>query len=977
VSAIGPGSAHASPTSRVVSDEVRGAADTESSSVAVAAPGGAAALAQAAGLSKPPDRSQLMLEVIRGLYHVSLDGPSDEIVAARARVRALLEKTAPAAARRDLVPLPLGAIAWKRDILRAELADEAIVAAILDNRRAALFYYGTSALDAPTRRWLASDPARLSRLYDRHGELWSVFARSIHIDGGRLRLPGGPAADQVWQMLVEESPESPEAFIDKLFERHDGRLAWFFDVVAHLPPAVQRHVLGSPSEGAVARLVRLRALADVFARVAIDWRVRDNPLWRPLVDPALLLSELAVDEDGRLAEPRDRDFWRAVFASDALPDVPDDGDVADERERRAGVAPAGDTDAAFLLARVFLDHPPSQRDRLEQVLFAQRMARATRAPASTPAHVDLLTVCRGFARFRALTLSFERMGLTDARAMAATLRRAQRVGSRETAEGLATFQALLACIERIRLARTIDARQASSLVASLSAQPFGEERPANELAAEWITSTLLPVVAAPGDSAESRLLAAMAGRRAEESHPRPHGAAITWEGQPYIVDAAAAERDRLTAVRAAQGVASLDDALALSRTISSLRQPGEPSFDGATASIDALASRMAPPAGRGPEPGRAPNLSARALQRAREIAERASARPGGRPEERDAARASRLLEPVAARVFAEVLTAIVYAAHLPADRLEFINGRADARHNLGLDAPASERMRLSWSLAEPQAGSGMPWRLRGSLLSLDLAFGQFLLRRISDEAPAPTLNASDRQTFLRSVALVNTFDLVDEDRDRLVRTVASGRSRLVRLATSADGANEIATHAGLSEWRAQALAWAIDCDPPALATALSLAELFWLGLGDERSGAQAPGAGLWNDGRDDTQRLDVWGASLVAVTGQWSTRLPPPRAWEDVTGHSGSGLLASQMADLNIRIAQWLAESRLPAALARDLLSVAMLELVDTVPMAHPDDWSSLVHYVRMLPASRFEDYMAALTVDGPLRPSVSGGDMP
>jgi hypothetical protein len=940
----------------------------------VTVPGGAVALAQAAGLSRPPDRSLLMLEVIRGLYHVSLDGPSAEIVAARARIGALFEKSGAADAARDVVPLPLGPVAWTRDILRTELADAALVRAILENRRAALFYYGTAALDGPTRTWLASDAARLTRVYERHAELWSVFARSLHIEGGRLRLPGGPAADPIWQVLVEESPDSPEAFIDKLFERHDGRLAWFFDVVSHLPAPMQRHILGSGGDTVVARAARVRAMADVFVKVAVGWRVRENPLWRPLVDPTLLLSELAVDAEGRLAEPRDREFWRALFASDGLPEAPDERDIASARTRRAGPPPGPDADAAFLLARVFLDHPPSQRDRLEQVLFAQRMARITGAAPNTRGDVDLLTIGRGFGRFRALTLSFERMGIREAPVMAAALRRAQRLTARESAEDFATFQSLVACLEQIRLRRSIDAERASALIAALSAQPFGEDRPAWELAAAFLSETLLPEAASAGESDEARLLSAMAGVLAARSPARSQAAAITWEGQDYLVDAAAAERDRLSAVRAAQGTASLDEALALARTITTLRQPGADAFTGASASIDALASRMNGPARRADAAG-ADETSSRALERARELTARHVAPSNATPwsdairssdakrGSRDAVRASRLLEPVASRLFAEVLTAIVYAAHLPADRSEFINGRADARHDFGVTAPAAERARLPWTLAEPQAGSGA-WRLRGSLLSLDLAFGQFLLRRISDEAPAPTLNGSDRQAFLRNVALVNASDLFDEDRDRLVTHVAQGHSRLATLAASVEGAREIAARAGLSEWREHALAWAIAHDPQAVASALSLAELFWLGNGDA-----APGA--------DTQRLDAWGASLVGVTGQWSTRLPRPRAWEDVTGHSGSGLLASQVVDLNIRTAQWLAETRLPAALARGMLSVAMLEFVDTVPVAHPDDWSALVHYVRTLPASRFEDYMAALTVDGPLRPAVAGGEMP
>jgi hypothetical protein len=48
---------------------------------------------------------------------------------------------------------------------------------------------------------------------------------------------------------------------------------------------------------------------------------------------------------------------------------------------------------------------------------------------------------------------------------------------------------------------------------------------------------------------------------------------------------------------------------------------------------------------------------------------------------------------------------------------------------------------------------------------------------------------------------------------------------------------------------------------------------------------------------------------------------------------------------------------------------VATLELVDHVAARRADDWRAVVEYVAAIGDARLEDYVAALTADGPLRP--------
>jgi len=85
--------------------------------------------------------------------------------------------------------------------------------------------------------------------------------------------------------------------------------------------------------------------------------------------------------------------------------------------------------------------------------------------------------------------------------------------------------------------------------------------------------------------------------------------------------------------------------------------------------------------------------------------------------------------------------------------------------------------------------------------------------------------------------------------------------------------------------------------------------------------------------------------------------------------HDARAGLATSIGDLNLRVAAFLADRRLPAAIAPDLLSAATLDLVDRVAAPRADDWRAVVTGIRVLPDARLEDDVAALTADGPLRP--------
>jgi hypothetical protein len=75
--------------------------------------------------------------------------------------------------------------------------------------------------------------------------------------------------------------------------------------------------------------------------------------------------------------------------------------------------------------------------------------------------------------------------------------------------------------------------------------------------------------------------------------------------------------------------------------------------------------------------------------------------------------------------------------------------------------------------------------------------------------------------------------------------------------------------------------------------------------------------------------------------------------------------------DLMIAVAESLAQLKLPARLSGGVLAVATQDLLDSIRVNHDDDWMALVARAQRVAASRVEDYVAALTNDGPLVPIV------
>jgi len=305
---------------------------------------------------------------------------------------------------------------------------------------------------------------------------------------------------------------------------------------------------------------------------------------------------------------------------------------------------------------------------------------------------------------------------------------------------------------------------------------------------------------------------------------------------------------------------------------------------------------------------------------------------------------------------ADALMALVYAPALgdPAGPA-LLGADIFTRHDFGLDAPAAvRRVGMAWSVPRDQVGDGIPWRVQGALLGLELGLARLSMRRLADnEMPVePTINLNDQLTIARTIHAINARELTDAHRDRLVEAMARGRQRVVAAGTDASALLALATEARLSFAVRETMSWMAIRAPEAVPVLFALRELLWLGK-PEMTQAE----------------LDRWGVYAEALDGRLGTAMPPSVPWEDYGGRPDGGIMGAQSPDLVLRLVQETARLGLPGRLVPSLLTFAAQDYWHDVSARFPDDWPAMARQALALSASRVEDYVAALAGNGPLRP--------
>lgn len=912
-------------------------------------PGGLQAAMNAVADPAPPDRARFLVEFIRRTYDTPVAAKNDP---RDASLRSLLSqlKAAEAAEGFDTLPLPLSVRTWTDVVFAGRATPWTLVSAILQSQSASLLYTGLLALDDDTRAWFDGHPDLVGDVARRSGVAFLAAAPGIRIDGSRLRLPGGEAADPIWKALVGKRPDDGPAFVKALLESDEGRLARFAGDAASLTPAQLRLLLNLDSTDIPARVDAGQRVYSVYRRLVPKTMLR-HAIVRPLLDPVLLAADLERDGSGTASVPGTRAFWDAAF--DQSSNRAADNEHADTAAATGSGVPA---DFAWLCEQVFKSDV-DQRGRYSMVLFAARFAGFAEAVPG-----DALDAVRGSASYPALTAALRRARVSDIAIYAAVVRRAAAISAIDDEarqrRALAQFQGALALMTRAAARGSLDPRQSSDFARGLAAIALSDRGDYEGRLACWLDTWVRAragrqpdaagsAAAMPEDQVIGRLPGAFeqaaVGLLAGPIPSQPRF--VDWEGTRYRVDLRQAEAARIVKamgnaprpyVSAAESlVAAADSLAAAGLTRDRLRQ--------IATEVAGTATRSAPD-GTADEPGS--NAEAAETEVVKSL-DRA-ARNGNTSA---AARLAPELRVLADRLMARGLMELAYAAALgDRDGLSITASDAARRHDFFVRRPINRAS--AWGRPVQGTDAEQHWRVAGALLGLDAALADFSLVRLSLKPPRhPMLIDADRRTFIDHVGLVEPARLTDADRDAIVAAIRSGRRQLEASQTPEEGA-AIAGRAGLDAIDRSLLPWVLAHDRERAAALLSPRDLFGLGL----EGAP-PGA------------LHAWGMPAGARFDCFCVQLSGPGESRLAAGRWNSGMTASAFPDLNLRLAELLADLRMPAELLSPVLRSATLDFINSAVSRDPDDRRGLVAYVNGLHADRVEQYLALLTTDGPLVP--------
>lgn len=845
----------------------------------------------------------------------------------------------------ETVPAPLPVKLWSDAIFQRPVAASELFGAIMADRRAALVAHGLAALDDETLRFLSDHPAILTRLYEHEAASFAAFGDALRIRDGRVVPPGGAEGIRVWEAVLDEKVARPDRFIRELFGASQGRVALLYETLSLLDPPHVRFALGAWLPDANARVEQFKKLVSAeIAREEFDVNLR--PFGRPVSDPSILLTRVRVMPNGAPAPPAARLFWERAFESADLPDDP--------ARRLRNMQDEGTVDAGWLAETMSGKDMHVRADRLDQLAFGQR-AFAAVPDRELP---NALVAVRALTHFRMLILALDRMGVRSPAVYAAAAHQADRLATldgRRALVALGQFQGALAVLERLVVVHSVKGPAAEALVTSLSAAVLNDDGQYAGGVARWIDRELATALAwTPGADVDALLIHSLAG----QADPDAGATKVTWEGRPYRVDLVTPEQRRLTRVREKIGSPPLRLALEIEHVATTLSGPSvsQAAVTELAAALKNIASVPTPKEKKAVAvlpPGVDPPKNTTA-----EIANKAAEELSKIKQPKDLKKAAHAAAPLFAlsdELVAQALMSTTYALYLGSpEGTTLLGGDASRRHDFGLDNKDGERRkRAAWAAPTQATSAGAPWHGAGSLLGLDAALASLALRRIDtgDVPPMPVLTMPDRETFTKTLVLLNPFDLTDAGRDAIVAALGRGRARVALLAQNGTGWDEAADEIRMDGWRRRAGRWAITNDHDLVPSFFSLAELVHLG----QPPPDAP--------------LDRWGMASDSSDACVCTEAPLPGRATLVSGRPQLGLLASEVADVNLRVAEMLGHLHLPASLARGVLAAAVQDFVDQVKPIHPSDWLTLVRTAQAIPDDRLEDYVAALTADGPLVP--------
>ena len=781
-----------------------------------------------------------------------------------------------------------------------------------------LTYFGLMDLDRETIGWFLANADVLRRVHDERSVVFSGFASGIRIRNGAVVVPGGAEASTLWERLAGASPSEPARFLINLFDRHGGRLAYFYASAASLDPARQSFLLGQASRDPNAQRARLQYVEAVlrqFAAANPTWDPQLQPLYRPPIDPAFVVAMVDVLPQGVIGPA----WWPSIFTRVAG----SGGWPARPKDTLSHLVPQP-ANASWLLAYVF-EEPAQIERRWHLVRFAQRQFAA--APQSAAHEIEI--ALRTFKDMPALALALERMGVSSPGTFAEVASAAPRLplatGGDDDAVYVRGWQGALAVLEQIHRHRPLEPTQLTPLLSSLArALPARPMAPSGQSTA-WLLHDLLRTLDAQVEVADDMTADALRRIFAVGAD----APVFTWEGVPYRIDWRTPVRESALAILTAMPGPRLQHLAGLDEGARRLAAPR--TLDDVAAAIAALERVFA---SQPSDQLRDRINGLKKIRTAKDVPRATRERRG----------VLQLIDGMAAEVFPSLAYALAMSPSGLAPRSFSDSARL---HTLFSRAATGRWQSYAWQPGEITNRHAGGTAIRGSLLGLDLARAQDLLARARgvverQTAAGGSLHEITQRILVDRVALRARAAWVTDAADATA-AIGRGRDRLNALkvaGTVAEADIGDLARAGVSQSRQNQLQWILGRpDRSDADLLLSISDLFHLG----RS-------------RDLTAG---WGQSGRAIDGCWCVRGLDRGPLERFRGYA-VGYAPAMVSDLPLRLAEVLAELHVPADVIEPMLMFAVQDVLDQAAQFAADDWETLTWSGRVSPL-RVEDYLQAL----------------
>jgi len=327
-------------------------------------------------------------------------------------------------------------------------------------------------VDARTREELravggpAGGYAGWKLMYEKALDGFALYPEALEIRNGEIRLPGGAAAEPVWEAVVGEPPSDLARFVVKVFGSASGKAAYVVDALRPLSEETARAFVLGASGGGEEAVERFERLYSAIGKTGRSYGNSQRDPW----DFTQLAGYLRSAAGGEIELPGGAGTWLEALESPSMPE----GEA--ELQQLLAAAAERTEGPAEALERILREETSGVSGPLPAVKRFIVVSSLVRDRPDLGDPATLLLLARGVDRFLACYAPLEDLPLGSAetaRRYLFTLNRLDSNGTDRDAELRAgLFLASVELLSALFRSGSVSDDVARGLFASLLGQPL-------------------------------------------------------------------------------------------------------------------------------------------------------------------------------------------------------------------------------------------------------------------------------------------------------------------------------------------------------------------------------------------------------------------------------------------------------------------------------------------------------------------------